>query len=207
MYAPANAYIPQCASRTSSLKGPVLAWCVVAAGALLCLSLVVAAPLLLSNGHRFLALTVYQSFSHLCHQMPERSFHLAGHPLAVCARCTGLYLGFALGVCLYPLIRSLRRTETPARVWLFIAAAPAAIDFGLTFFGVWENTQFSRSATGALLGLVAAFYVVPGLIALSQTDWRLFARGSAGRERLPVTRPVSRGPIAPSDYSSPSRRI
>jgi uncharacterized membrane protein len=34
----------------------------------------------------------------VCHQRPERSFHLAGAQLPVCARCTGLYVSGALGV-------------------------------------------------------------------------------------------------------------
>ncbi|MEW6009680.1 MAG: DUF2085 domain-containing protein [Euryarchaeota archaeon] len=29
----------------------------------------------------------------ICHGCPERSFKIKGHPLPVCARCTGIYLG------------------------------------------------------------------------------------------------------------------
>jgi len=39
---------------------------------------------------------LYAAFGWICHQQPERSWHLAGEPLAVCVRCLGLYLG-ALG--------------------------------------------------------------------------------------------------------------
>ena len=77
----------------------------------------------------------------------------------------------------YPLVRSLRRTDTPPRRWLFIAATPMAIDFFLGFFGIWENTHLSRFLTGALLGSVSVLYVMPGLIDLSLKDWRqLFNR-------------------------------
>ena len=34
----------------------------------------------------------------VCHQRPERSFHLHGVQMPVCARCAGLYLGAGLGV-------------------------------------------------------------------------------------------------------------
>ncbi len=92
----------------------------------------------------------------------------------MCARCFGLYAGFAAGVMLYPLVRSLGKRDTPARAWLIIAAVPTTVDFALGFFGLWENTHLSRSVTGALLGAVAALYVVPGLVDVSQTDWRRY---------------------------------
>ncbi len=65
-------------------------------------------------------------------------------------------------------MRSLKRVETPSRVWLVAAAVPLAIDWSLGFAGIWHNTHLSRFATGALLGATAAFYVVPGLIDLSR---------------------------------------
>lgn len=52
-------------------------------------------------------------------------------------------------------------------IWLLLSAVPLAIDFGLTYFGIWENNHFTRVTTGALFGAVAAIYVVPGLIELS----------------------------------------
>lgn len=35
-------------------------------------------------------------FGFFCHQNPERSLHLAGMTLPLCARCFGLYAGFGL---------------------------------------------------------------------------------------------------------------
>jgi uncharacterized membrane protein len=168
MYAPASEYIPQ---RTTDRR-PLLMWCVVAAGALVVVGAIVGAPIALARGHNLSALTIYAGFSYICHQIPERSFFIAGHQFAVCARCTGLYAGFTAATLCYPLVRSLRRTDTPQRKWLFIAAAPLAADFSLTFFGLWENTHLSRFLTGALLGAVAVFYIMPGLIELSLKDWR-----------------------------------
>jgi uncharacterized membrane protein len=151
-----------------SLRRPLLVWSTTAALVLLYVSLIAIAPLALSHGHDTSAFALYQMFSRVCHQIPERAFYLGGYPLAVCARCTGIYLGFAAGVLVYPLVRSLRRGDTPARKWLLLAAVPTLFDFALGFFGVVENTQWSRSITGALLGAVAAFYVVPGLMDLSR---------------------------------------
>jgi uncharacterized membrane protein len=152
-----------------------LVWAGVTAIALLLVGSIFAAPLALENNHSSLAFTVYHAFSYVCHQLPQRSFHLAGHPLAVCARCTGLYSGFAGASLVYPLVRSLRRTDTPARRWLLLAAVPMAIDVGLDVLGVWQNTHLSRLVTGLLLGSIAAFFVIPGLMDLLNYNWRGFS--------------------------------
>ena len=39
---------------------------------------------------------VYAVSSLVCHQLPERSFYWGAAQFAVCARCTGIYLGGAL---------------------------------------------------------------------------------------------------------------
>ena len=44
------------------------------------------------SGERF-----YSFLSDICHQFPTRSFWLFDHPLAICARCTGGYLGITAG--------------------------------------------------------------------------------------------------------------
>jgi uncharacterized membrane protein len=139
-------------------------------GALICLTIiamVVAAPVAAASHHEKIAATIYRAFAVLCHQLPERSFFLAGHKLAICARCSGLYAGFALMFLIYPFIRSLRTVSAPAIKWLAIAVLPLAIDFGLTFFDLWENTHTSRLATGLLLGGVTVLYVMPGISELS----------------------------------------
>ena len=130
---------------------------------------VVVAPVAQATGHTAFAAPIYKTFSYLCHQIPERSFHLAGHQFAVCSRCTGLYAGFTLATMSYPLFRSLKRTDTPPIIWLFVSAVPLALDFGLTYFGIWQNNHFTRFTTGALFGAVAAIYVVPGVVEVAAT--------------------------------------
>ena len=154
----------------------VAIWALTAAMALAVLVLIVAAPLTQSGNHAGFASAIYKAFSFVCHQIPERSFHIAGHQFAVCSRCTGLYAGFALAALIYPLARSLRRSNTPRRIWLILAAVPLLIDFALGYFSIWENTQLSRFLTGALLSSVAIFYIMPGLIELSNMIAGRFAR-------------------------------
>jgi uncharacterized membrane protein len=151
-------------------------WLVLSLIALLIVGAVFAAPVALAKGHVGFASAIYKAFSFLCHQIPERSFHLAGHQFAVCSRCTGLYAGFAAAALVYPLTRSLKSTETPPRIWLVLAAVPLAVDFGLTYFSIWQNNHLSRFSTGALLGAVAVFFIIPGLVELSYTIPRRLAR-------------------------------
>jgi uncharacterized membrane protein len=124
--------------------------------------------------------------------------------MGVCARCTGIYFGFALTLLAYPLVRSLRSTTTPARKWLLLAALPLAIDFSLTFFGVWENTHTSRLLTGLLLGSVAVFYIMPGIVDLSLRALRA-APVLASQPTFTLASPELIA-AAPSDYPRKNAR-
>jgi uncharacterized membrane protein len=143
------------------------------------LSMIVAAPIAQARGYSQFASSLYQAFSFVCHQIPERSFHLDGQKFAVCSRCTGLYAGFAVAALIYPLARSLQRTDTPALRWLILATLPLMIDFALGYFSIWHNTHLSRFLTGALLSSVAVFYIMPGLIDLSSVISRRLSREGA----------------------------
>jgi uncharacterized membrane protein len=206
MYAPPNQYIPQ----TGRGRRPLMMWLVVAMGSLAVMSLIIGAPLTIKAGHPIWGLAIYRAFSYVCHQIPERSFFIAEHQFAVCARCTGLYAGFTIATVVYPLVRPLTQIETPHRNWLFLAAAPLAVDFAVGFFGIWNNTHFSRFATGALLGAVAVFYVMPGLMDLSVREWYSTREPSAPAtaNKIPSAEMFPAGAAtAPSDYSAPERRI
>ena len=135
-------------------------------GALVWLSLIWAAPWLAARHHYTSALLIYGSFSSICHQLPERSFHLLGFPLAVCARCTGIYIGALIGLLLYPSVRRLEDETMPARWWLVAAVVPMLVDFAGNAAGLFINTFWSRTATGLMAGAAAAFYVLPGLVAI-----------------------------------------
>lgn len=169
---PATSYVPQAPSADWPRRRAVLAWLVAAGVAVSGVALVFAAPLLAGVGHGWPAGVVYRAFAGLCHQQAERSFAVGGHALAVCARCTGIYAGFAACALLYPLARGLRRTDAPARRWLALALLPTALDFLLDFAGLWANTHASRALTGAVAGAGAAFFALPGLVEFGQSRGR-----------------------------------
>ena len=156
----------QLVSNDRSFAGLVI-WTISATFTIAILAAIVGAPLLQSSGHTAFASEIYKIFSNLCHQIPDRSFHLAGQKFAVCSRCTGIYAGLAAAVLAYPLTRPLKQTHTPSLVWLFLAAAPLAIDWSLGYFSIWQNNHVSRFSTGALLGAASVFYILPGLIDMS----------------------------------------
>lgn len=194
-------YIPQ----VVPTRRPLVFWLVSAGTVLGLVSLILVAPIAAAGGHNGLAFAIYRAFGTMCHQIPERSYFIDGHKFAVCARCTGIYFGFAFTLLLYPLVRSLRSTATPPRSLLILAAFPLAIDFSLTFFGFWENTHTSRLLTGALLGSVSVFYVMPGIVDVSL---RMLTNPTREPRRATFTlASPERIAAAPSDYSAPDRRI
>ena len=181
-------YMPQLAHDAESARRwrrALWAWAAAAGCAAGLLALIVAAPLLKASGLHAAAGAVYGAFALACHQMDERSFHLLGFKLAVCARCFGLYAGALAGALAYPLVRPLARRDLPARGWLIAAAVPTSIDFALGFFRVWENTHASRFLTASLLWLAVAFYFVPGVVDVALTPRRyLFGRNRNSQPQI-----------------------
>ena len=166
-------------SLSNQSRAAWIIWLVVTAIGLTIIGSIVVAPLAEGHGHPEFAAQIYKAFSFVCHQIPDRSFHLYSHQFAVCSRCTGIYAGFAIAALAYPLVYPLGDPRTPSRLWLILAAGPIAIDFALGYFDIWQNNHLSRFATGALLGSVAVFFIMPGLIELSSVIARRFSRLSS----------------------------
>ncbi len=125
--------------------------------------------------------SVMNVLGYICHQIPERSFHIFEHQIGVCARCFGVYFGVLAGFAAYPFWRDIVDVEPPSRKWLFLATVPIAVDFSLTFAGIWENTQLSRFLTGSILGFACGTFIVPALVEIT----RNYRPPSAGRADSP----------------------
>ena len=191
-----SSYIPQ----VVPTRRPLVFWAISATFVTLLVLQIVVAPLAQAGGYAALADGIYRGFAPFCHQLPDRSYFIDEHKFAVCSRCTGIYFGFALTMLVYPFVRSLRNAAFPARRWLVVATVPLAIDWSLTFFGIWENTHTSRLVTGLLLGSTAVFYVMPGIIDLSFKTRRPPARAAEPpRPTFTLVSPESIA-AAPSDY-------
>lgn len=111
-----------------------------------------------SSGHLLpVAFALDRGFALVCHQRPERCFWIFGAPVAVCARCLGIYLGAAAGL----LIRTSRRIA----LRMLIAAAAINLSDWITelsrLHGNWLGVRFclglALGATGAMLVSASIF--------------------------------------------------
>jgi len=91
---------------------------------------------------------VYEFFSRICHQDPDRSWHVAGEPLAVCIRCASIYFAFTVSLWL--------GLKTNVR-WLRVAVLVMVCEF--IFARLVFDTALLRSMSGVLVGLSAAPFV------------------------------------------------
>ena len=124
--------------------------------------IIVSPPILLDSG--FSAAPIYTFYSYICHQIPERSFHVLGHQFAVCSRCFGVYFGLLAGVLTYRFWRPVDSIEPLPRFWLFLSLIPITIDWSLGVLDIWDNNHFSRFVTGLILGVGCAVFIIPALV-------------------------------------------
>ena len=113
---------------------------------------------------------VYGIGSFVCHQVPERSFYLAGFQLPVCARCLGIYLGASAGAGVVWMRGGSGRLTSiapaTARRLAVAAAIPTLVTVALEFAGIWYPSNVTRSLAGVPLGGMVALVVVSALATL-----------------------------------------
>lgn len=107
---------------------------------------------------------LYAFFRPVCHQMETRSLHMFGEPLAVCARCSAIYVTFLFGTVLYPFVREVGTPSLPSRAILLLSAMPMIIDALAGTFGLHVVTIESRLITGAIFGSTLPFFILPVII-------------------------------------------
>jgi uncharacterized membrane protein len=115
----------------------------------------------------------------LCHQLPDRSFFIHEHQTPLCARCTGMYLGFSIG-----LIFMILRRRTHAARMPTTAIISVLIGF-ITIMGIdginstisiipgapqlYHTTNIHRIVTGTLFGIAMCMLFFP---VFSTAIWR-----------------------------------
>ena len=134
------------------------------------LLLLVAAPFLSIP----VAGVLYATGSLICHQLPDRSFHLQGVQLPVCARCFGVYGGAAVGSVAGATAAGRRwlvwwrQPATRSINWIFsaLAAIPTLATFVLEWGFGWQISNAVRAVAALPLGFAVAFVVVGALATL-----------------------------------------
>lgn len=97
-----------------------------------------------------------------CHQMPHRSFYYKEKQFPLCARCTGILIGYMVGI-----------------VWAAVAGyfsiilsllliLPLLIDGGIQYVIKKESTNTRRLVTGILAG-VGTVFILCGIVVLGMS--------------------------------------
>src|SRR5438105_11180095 len=94
-----------------------------------------------------LAAALYAVGAQICHQRPDRSFHLFAAQLPVCARCLGIYAGAALGSLLALGARTRQALDAMSpRLLLVGGVMPTALTLVLEWTGAWATSNSARAA-------------------------------------------------------------
>jgi uncharacterized membrane protein len=107
----------------------------------------------------------------LCHQLPDRSFFIHEHQSPLCARCTGMYLGFFIGLIFLIVRRRTHSARMPTTAIISIL-----IGF-MTIMGIdgvnstisiipgapqlYHTTNVHRIVTGTLFGIAMCMLFPP----------------------------------------------
>jgi uncharacterized membrane protein len=141
----------------------------IALASLAWLALLIFTPLAPSS----LATVMYAAGAVICHQLPERSFYLAGFQIPVCARCLGIYAGAAVASSIHVLGAFVPESRwwrilapRDARRVFFLAALPTLLTIALESGGMWRGTNTIRAIAGVVLGIGGALVVMSAVATL-----------------------------------------
>jgi uncharacterized membrane protein len=81
-----------------------------------------------------------------CHQMAERSFAFRNYQFPICARCTGLLIGYILAVPLF-FIYQIPFYVIPISCFIMF------VDWFLQYKMICQSTNIRRVVTGTLCGM------------------------------------------------------
>lgn len=89
----------------------------------------------------------------LCHRLPERSFFFRGKQFPICARCTGIFVGYFLGLIYFFVFGRI------SFLFALFLLVPLIVDGFGQYFNRWLSTNRRRFITGMLAGIGTDFIV------------------------------------------------
>ena len=90
----------------------------------------------------------------ICHQIPERSFHYKNKQFPVCARCTGILLGY----CTIPLFY-FGIIQIPP-LFIILLDIPLLVDSLTQYLGLRESNNMFRLVTGVLSSFACSAFAI-----------------------------------------------
>ncbi|PGO32423.1 hypothetical protein CN984_06655 [Bacillus cereus] len=95
-----------------------------------------------------------------CHRLPERSFPKLQKYMPLCARCTGMFIGF----CMFPIYFIITPSFSLSLMLSFFTQIPLLID-GFTQKWKWRgSTNLLRVTTGLLSGNGMGLFIASSII-------------------------------------------
>ncbi len=115
----------------------------------------------------------------VCHQIDARSYHIGERAMAMCARCSGLFLGALLGLIYQLFGRRKGKMPPPAVLFLFGVFALSWVVDGVNSFGMlvpfmpslYATQNWTRLVTGTGMGLAISVILMPSFIQTMFTRW------------------------------------
>ncbi|WP_053482486.1 DUF2085 domain-containing protein [Lysinibacillus sp. FJAT-14745] len=112
----------------------------------------------------------YFQFLFLCHRLPSRSFFYRGVQFPICARCTGICIGYVIGIIL-------ALYKVPPFFYALILTIPMIIDGTGQLFNKWLSTNYRRLVTGILGGIGIVFMVLHAALLFWNLTMYLYKKG------------------------------
>jgi uncharacterized membrane protein len=100
----------------------------------------------------------------VCHQLPERTLLFGKILMPVCARCSGIYIGFLCTILFLFIVFRKRESDLPP-VYIIVTAVifilSAIVDGFFSYLGFYETNNIIRLVTGYMFGAGLSIIIYP----------------------------------------------
>jgi uncharacterized membrane protein len=100
----------------------------------------------------------------VCHQAPDRTIQMGGKFLPLCSRCTGIYLGFLLGILYQFTVWQTKVRELPCQKISIVSVSLLGlliIDSLGSYLKLWSLSNYQRLVLGLLGGSSISLFLFP----------------------------------------------
>lgn len=111
-----------------------------------------------------------------CHQKPERSFFIGSYQLPVCARCTGVFIGYLATLFLLPITKG---KEKITNIIAAIGCISMLSDWSIQALKIKESTNKRRFLSGILGGFGIMTFWISIIRSIKHQNFRKPAKNGA----------------------------